>query len=444
MSREIDLTPDAKARAAGLRLSPWDERAEASLLGSILRDNSLLSDVLNLVRAGSFYKYAHQVLFDCMVELIVVRAVPADAVTVADLVQDRELQEDIGGYQYLIELWEAATISHALEHAQIVRGYAIKRALLRASKTIEELALSPGSDWQCALDGAEASLFAISGKVRTTEIVPFSKAVDEMLDRMDARKKRQEERLLLTGITAIDRVLDGIDEGNLICIGARTGIGKTVLAMNLAFNIAEQGRPVLVVSLEQSRVELAERVVSSRSQVEAWRIRKGLLLETQEASFFTAVSDVKGSKVFITDTPGQTVMTIAAAIRQKVAKDGVTAVFIDYLQLIAPDDERAKRHEQVGKMTRDLKLVARQTGVRIFILAQINRESEKSGDKRPRLDQLRESGSIEQDSDIVLLLHRPDKTASEMEVIIAKNRHGLESIVSVYFDKNRLKIMDVV
>lgn len=427
------------------RMPPWDDKAERAVLGAMLRENSCILAVMKLIRAASFYKQCHQLMFDCIVEIVVVLGMPADAVTLGNEVYQRDAVADIGGYGYIVEIWEAApSVANAEDYAQIVRGCAIKRALMRVGHEIEAAAMHPGDDWKAVLDQAEKAIFEISKKVRKAETVHFGARVDEMVDRMDARKTRKEGQLLQTGIKSLDKITGGLDEGNLIVIGARTGIGKTIVSLNLAFNFAEEGHPVLLISLEQPGVELAERVISSRSNIEAYCIRQAIIQESQEKQFFDAIDSVKKTPVWISDTPRQTVIDIVAAIRQMVHKHGVKCVFIDYLQLISSEDRRVQRHEQLAEMTRQLKLAARETGARVFLLAQIGRESEKGVDKRPQIHQLRESGATEQDADVILLLFCEDQTTSEMDVIVGKNRHGLTGVAKVHFDRRRLKIMDRV
>ncbi len=428
------------------RLASWASIYDASApaLGAMLRDNALVHQMMQIVRPASFYKYAHQLIYDCIIELVVAKAGVADPVTLANLLQERGSVEDVGGYGYIAEVWESAGALHVAEHAQIVRGHAIKRAISVIGGEIRELAMEAGADWKVVLDEAEKKLFAVSKKVRSATTEHFATKVQEMLERMDQRKNRNAENLLMSGWTRLDKITEGIDEGNLVVIGARTGVGKTVVALNLAFNFAEEGHPVFIVSLEQPGVELAERVVAGRSNVEAFLIRKAIIEPSREAEFFRAVEDIKATPVWISDTPTQTILDITASIRQASHLHGIKAAFIDYLQLVTPEDRTMKRHEQIAEMTRMLKLVARETGVRVFLLAQINRESEKSGDKRPQLHQLRESGSIEQDIDVAFLLYCESQTTNQMEIIVAKNRHGICGTAHVHFDRRRLKIMDPV
>lgn len=424
-----------------LRLPPNDRAAETGLLGAMLKDNSVIPEVMQILRPASFYQYAHQLIFDAMSHIAVTLGQTVDAVVLANLLNEREEMSEMGGAAYLVTLWESSS-SNPVQCAQIIRGCAIKRAIALAAREIEEEAFAPGSDWKTVLDKAESLIFGISGKVRTTEVRPFSHSVTEMLERVDDIKTKKGSLIIPSGLTRLDAVIDGFDEGNLITIAARTGVGKTVAALNFCFNIAEQGVPCLFVSLEQPGIELAQRVVSSRGSIEAWRIRKGVILPEQEQDFLNAADIVKSSPVFLADDPDQTVMSTAAIIRQQVLKNKVQVVFIDYIQLMTPEDEKEKRHEQIGRMTRTLKKIARQTGVRIVMLAQINRESEKGADKRPYIHQLRESGSIEQDSDMILMLHRPDKESPVLEVIVGKHRHGVEAVVECRFDAARLRICD--
>jgi replicative DNA helicase len=426
------------------RLPPSDREAERSVLGSMLRDNSVIPEVMLLVNAKSFYQFAHQTIFHAIAEVFG-RQVPVDPVTLADCIHERGLTQDIGGAAYIVEIWDAApSVSNAIHYAEIVRGYAIKRALVRVGHEIEGLGYE-GGDWKHILGEAEKKLFAISSKVRKVTLKPFADAVTRCLDRMDARRTRDQDKLLMTGLRKLDAITGGIDAGNLVIIGARPGVGKTVLAMNLAFDIAEEGDPILIVSIEQEDIELAERMLSNRSNVPAYQIRRARLdLAADENKLLDAADWLKKAKVIISDEPTQTTTDICASIRQAKHKHGIRCCFIDYLQLITPEDTRIPRQEQVANMTRSLKLIARETGVIVFLLAQINRESEQGADKRPKLHQLRESGAIEANADVCWLLHCEDPTEPTIEVIVAKNRHGLTGPARMHFDRTRLKILDTV
>jgi replicative DNA helicase len=435
----------AEDRELEQRLPPHDQAAERSVIGSMLRDNSVIAPVTLVVNAKSFYQYAHQVLFDAIKDLFVNRRIPADPVTLADYLHEKNVMQDIGGAAYIIDLWDAAPSTSNVEHyAQIVRGSAIRRALIQIGHKIQGLGFECG-DWKEGLDEAERLLFGISQKVRTTETVPFADAVDGYLTIMDERAKNIDRKLLNTGLTHLDAITGGFGEGQLIIIGARPGVGKTILAMNLAFDIADEGHTVSVISLEQSKEELAERMLANRSGVPSYQLRNARIeLASDTDRFFEAVNDLKRSSVLISDTPKQTANDICAGIRMAVNKKKASAIFIDYLQLVEPEDKKVNRQEQVSEITRQMKLVARETGARVFLLAQINRESEKAADKRPQLHQLRESGAIEANADVALLLHCEDQTSNEMEIIVAKNRFGLNGIAKVFFDRKRLKILNRV
>lgn len=423
------------------RLPPSDRNAELAVLGCMLRDNACIATVITLVRAASFYQFCNQLIFGAITEIVMVENRPADPVTLADYLHERGQTADIGGAAYIIELWEAApSTGNVAQYAQIVRGFAIKRALIQVGHDIQEFGFE-GGDWQDILDRAEKRLYAISSKCRSTDAVHFSKAVQESMERIGKRSEKTSGEGLTTGFPSIDHIIGVMDEGDLVIIGARPSVGKTAFGMGLACVMAEAGTPFFVASIEQRRIELADRTIAAYTPLNTHLVRTGDIGHYAD-KVIAAGSRVSKLPIWIDDSAEQSVMDIVASMRRHRQQHNVRAVMIDYLQLITPDDDRANRQEQVAKITRRLKIATRELGMVTFLLAQLNRDVDKRADGRPKLSDLRESGAIEQDADIVLLLHPPEETGLQLEVIVAKDRKGARGSAMLAFDKATSRIIE--
>lgn len=422
------------------RLPPNDRDAERAVLGCMLRDNSTVADIVQVVRGTSFYHYAHRVIFDAIVELAVTRNVPADPVTLFDCLHETDQTGDIGGPAYIVEIWDAApATSNAVHYAQIVRGFAIKRALCHVGNEIAKIGMEPG-DWKEALDECEKKLSAISGKCRSSQIQHFSAAVRESIDRMGERSTNPARQGIVSGWPTLDKILGCMDPGDLVVVAARPSVGKTAFMMNLACLLTTNGVPVFVASLEQAAIELADRTLAAYAPLNLGMIRDGRIAGHEE-KLLNASSKISKLPITFDHNSEQSVLDIIASMRRSY-KNGVKVAMIDYLQLIQADDTRANRQEQVASMTRKIKIAARQIGIIVVLLAQLNRESDKRADGRPKLSDLRESGAIEQDSDVVMLLHTAAEDSLQMEVIVAKNRKGQKGSAILAFDKATSRIVE--
>lgn len=423
------------------RLPPNDRDAERAVLGCMLRDNSTIADVCQLVRGASFYQFSHRTIFDALVDIVVNENRPADAVTLADFLKETDRVQDIGGYAYIVELWDAAPVTaNAVEYAQIVRGMAIKRALFHIGTEIANLGMEPG-DWREQLDAAESKLGAISQKTRGTQIQHFSAAIREAIDRMGERSTNPERLGTVTGWPTLDKTIGCMDPGDLVIVAARPSVGKTAFMMNLACMLSTyDGSPCFVVSLEQAAIELADRTLAAYAPLNLELIRDGKIAGHEE-KLLVASSKISKLPITFDHNPEQTVLDVISSMRRSQQK-GVKVCMIDYLQLIKADDTRMNRQEQVATITKKIKIASRQLGLITILLAQLNRESEKRADGRPKLSDLRESGAIEQDADIVMLLHTDSEDSLQLEVIVAKNRKGKKGSAIMAFDKATSRIME--
>jgi replicative DNA helicase len=426
------------------RLPPYSRDAERSVLGSMLRDNDVIDDVVHIVREGSFYLDAHQKIFNAIVALRQNKE-PADLVTLAEAIQQKKQIEDVGGYAYLGELWDAApTAANAEYYAHIVREKALIRSLIHASTEVLRDAYDQAQAADEMVEAAERKILEIAEKGIVGEFVSLQQALSAAFDRMDARTG-QTGYDLPTGYLDLDEKTAGFHNSELVIIGARPSTGKTAFALNLLRNLSvDHNIPSFFVSLEQSRVELAERLLCCQAKVDSHKLRKGHLGAEDIQSLFAAGDQLGHAKMFIDDTPAQNMLRIAANARRLKAKHGIRIVVIDYLQLIDPDNRRDSRQEQVAVISRRLKFLARELQIPVVALAQVNRSSEDRQDHKPRLADLRESGSIEQDADTVMLLHRPEmhepgQHEGVLEVIVAKQRNGPTGEVTLTYLKQFMR-----
>jgi len=429
------------------RLPPQSRDAERCVLGSMLRDNICIHDVVTVVRDESFYFDAHQKIFKTIKE-IYDSGNPVDLVILANKLNELKLLEDAGGYQYLYDLWDAApTAANAEYYAQIVRDKGIVRALIHASNEILRDAYDQGQPADELLARAEREVLDIAEKGVTGTTSTLQDAIGLAFNRMDARAKGGYSDVsgIPTGYVDLDHLTAGLQNNELIILAARPSVGKTAMALNIIRHIViEEKIPVFLVSLEQARIELAERLLVCQARVNSHSLRKGTINGDENRRIIEAGSAFHDAKLFIDDTPSQTMLRIAANARRLKLRHGIRMVVIDYLQLIEPENRRDPRQEQVAQISRRLKFLARELEIPVVALAQVNRSSEDRQDHRPRLSDLRESGSIEQDADTVFMLHRPGKSDGGVEdniieIIVAKQRNGPTGEVTLSYLKQFMR-----
>ncbi len=433
------------------RVPPQSKEAEMGVLGSILRQNDVLNEVQQVVRADNFYYDAHKKIYDAIVETYN-SGKPVDAVILFEVLKQRQQLEDIGGPAYIAELWDAApTAANAEYYARIVREKAIVRNLIHANTELLRDAYDGTMPADELLGTAERRILEIAEKGTVGEMKTLEVAMKEALDRIDARSTGNLSEVgVPTGYVDLDNLTAGLHESELVIIAARPGIGKTAFALNLVRHaVVDERMPVFFVSLEMARVELAERLLACQSRVDSFKLRKGNLNSTDIGRLMDAAEQLKGTprepvKLFIDDTPAQTMLRIAANARRLKLKHNLRMVVIDYLQLIEPENRRDPRQEQVAQISRRLKFLAKELKIPVIALAQVNRASEDRQDHKPRLSDLRESGSLEQDADTVMILHRPgvfDREAGDniLEVIVGKQRNGPTGEITLTYLKEYMR-----
>lgn len=429
------------------RLPPHNLEAERSVLGSMIRDNGVIADVVNILRAENFYVFAHQKIYEALTTLAIERGQPADVVTLANHLREQQLIEDVGGYAYLSELWDAApSAANAEYYARIVRDKSIVRDLIHACNEIQRNAYDQAQPADELLDGAERQILDIAQLGLTGHTVTLQEAMNEAYDRIDSRKQHGHSSSgIPTGYLDLDNLTAGLQNSELVIIAARPSVGKTSFALNIVRHITvEEDLPVFFVSLEQSRTELAERLLCCQARVNSHSLRKGHLSDEDMQKLIAAGDVLRSAKLFLDDSPGQGMLRIAANARRLKLRHSIKLIVIDYLQLIDPDNRRDNRQEQVASISRRLKFLARELEVPVVALAQVNRASEDRQDHRPRLADLRESGAIEQDADTVMLLHRPElyepgQNENIVEVIIGKQRNGPTGDINLTYIKQYMR-----
>jgi replicative DNA helicase len=433
------------------RLPPQSREAERCVLGSMLRDNKIIGDVMQVIQhAETFYQDAHQKIFQGIVAFYD-KGENVDLVLLAEWLKQHKYLEDVGGYAYLAELWDAApTAANAEYYAKIVRDRSIVRNLIHVSTEILRDSYDQVQSADELLESAERKILDVAQRGLTGQTITLEEALSKAYDRIDARNMGEQRSIsgLSTGFLDLDEITAGLQNSEMILIAARPSVGKTAFSLGLVRNIiTRENAPVFFVSLEQSRIELAERLLCSQARVDSHKLRKGHLSGEDMQKLIEAGGILRNTRLFIDDSPGQGMLRISANARRLKLRHDIKLVVIDYLQLIEPDNRRDPRQEQVAQISRRIKFLARELQIPVIALAQVNRASEDRQDHRPRLADLRESGSLEQDSDTVLILHRPDRyepgqNEGVIEVIVAKQRNGPTGEITLTYLKEFMRYED--
>ena len=419
------------------RQPPFSLEAETGVLGSLMLMPDACDELVNIVRAEDFYDQANAKLFEHFM------AMHNDAKKIdMTLLRERLVQsgdfEMVGGAAGLAEIFTSVpTAAHAVYYAEIVREKATMRNLITTCTDILSSAYDPTEDSTTMLNTAEQRVFAIRESRQKSNLAEIDEVLQVAMDRLESRVRGEvQEGTVETGFTDLDRLTGGFHASELLILAARPGMGKTAFAMNIAENIvSKSNKPVLFVSLEMAAIELIERMLCSVAKVNGHRLRNGSLSAEDRKRLISVTGELSKVPLFVDDSPTRNISEIAGAARRIIRKQGgLGAIVIDYLQLIQPDDPKDPRQEQVAKMARRLKALARELKVPILCLAQLNRQAEDTRDHRPKLSHLRESGAIEQDADVVMFVHRKDYYKSsdddgddhqgEALLIVAKQRNG--------------------
>jgi replicative DNA helicase len=427
---------------SGARVPPHNLDAEASLLGAMLLSRDAIADAIEIVTAEHFYKPAHAHIFEAVVSLYGAGE-PADPVTVAEELSRAGLLEPIGGAGLLVSL-QASTpaISSAGKYARIVFEHAVLRRLIGVAGEIAEIGYSRPDDVTKAVDNAESLVYDVAqGRVSDT-LAEIRDLLDLNLDRLEQLYERGDTITgTPSGYTDLDELTSGLQPNALVIVGARPAMGKTSFALGMAAHAAiEAGRPVLLFSLEMSQLELSQRLLCQESRVDAKNVRDGKLTEADWKKISHGVGRLAEAPIWIDDNPNLTIMEIRAKARRLKSKVGdLGLIIIDYLQLMSGRSSAENRQVEVSEISRGLKILARELEVPVIALSQLSRGLEARQDKRPMLADLRESGSIEQDADVVMFIYRdevyhPDTSdLGTAEIIVAKHRNGPTGSIRLAF-----------
>lgn len=418
------------------------------MLGSMLRLNEVIADVAAILDGDDYYVDAHQRIHAAILALWE-RQCPADLVTVAQELERRGDIENIGGYAYLAELWDASpTAANAEYYAKIVRDCSIRRQLILAGTGIVKDAWDGVAAAGQLLESAERQMFRLSECGADGEAKHVSLGVAEARDRLDKIARGEQIAGITTGLADLDAKVIGFKPGQLIVVGARTSIGKTSLGLHFARHAAKLGNPVMLVSLEMQRIEIAERLLAMESGVDSRDLSRGKLGPADLEKLLEASDVVDTLPIHILDTPGMTALKIVANMRRMKRRHGIRMAIIDYIQLVEPEDRSVNRQEQVATISRAFKHAANELGIPVVVLAQLNRQSEARQVGKPKLVDIRESDAISQDSNITLLLWRPNEAAEanspvyDVELIVAKQRNGPTGDLRVEFVKRNMVFRD--
>jgi replicative DNA helicase len=443
---------EARQPSMAAKVPPQNVDAEVSLLGAVLIDEDVLTQVSDSVAADDFYDKRHQAIFAAMIELYE-KHKPVDLLTLSDQLKKKEQLDTVGGTEYLSELTNMVpTAAHAAHYGEIIVQKAMRRRLIKAAGDIAEFGYEEEQQIGELLEKAEAQIFAVSDKSLRNDLISLEQILTESFDRLDElHKDKSKIRGIPTGYRDLDKMTAGLQRSDLIILAARPAMGKSTLALNLAYNIAHLAKQaVLVFSLEMSKEQLVDRMLADAAGVDSWNIRTGNLTDEDFEKISNAMGEMAEAPIFIDDTPGVTVLEMRTKARRHAHTHPLGLIIIDYLQLMTGSSKHGdNRVQEVSEISRGLKLIARELNVPIIALSQLSRSVESRHPQIPQLADLRESGSIEQDADIVMFIYRedyynPDTDRQHItDLILAKHRNGPTGKVELYFHPERLKFMTI-
>lgn len=426
------------------RVPPQDIDAEMALLGAMMMSREAVADVIPIINRENsewFYLPAHQKIFELLLDVYDDPSKAIDLIVISDVLRRRDLLDFIGGQDYLIQLAESfADWANTEYYAEIVRDKGMLRDLIRCAHEISDQAYNSLDEAKHILEFTEQRILAVTEKRVRVHAIKIEKVMVRLAQQLNV-KDDSIQRGLPTGLNKIDAITGGLQKGDLIVIAARPSMGKTALGLTIAINIAKNQIPVALFSMEMSQDQVAERALCAHKNVDMQLIRNQRLSEKNLYDLLSGCNDFNNVPLFIDDTPGMTSLELRSKARRMHHQHNIQAVVIDYLQLMyLPKAEN--RQVEIATISRSLKSLARELNIPIIALAQLNRMPEGRSDKKPLLSDLRESGAIEQDADVVMLIHREeyyrpddDEVKNQAEIIIAKQRNGPTGNVKLYFNK---------
>ncbi|NLX92104.1 MAG: replicative DNA helicase [Firmicutes bacterium] len=423
------------------KLPPQNLEAEQSVLGSMLIDKDALLEVGEILTSEDFYREVHQEIFRAIMHLAD-KNEPVDLVTICEELEKKNILEKVGGAAYLATLANITpTAAHAAYYAQIVREKAILRRLIRTATEIVAKSYDYVENVEEFLDEAEQAIFEVARRKDSRTFVPLKEALEETFEKLDQLKQKKGGITgLATGFFELDNLTSGLQDSDLIIVAARPSMGKTTLALNIAQEITVNNKkPVAFFSLEMSREQLAQRLLCSYGEIDAQRLRRGFLSADEWPKIARAVGPLSEAPLYIDDTAAISVMEMRAKARRLKMEKGLSAIFVDYLQLMKSQEKAENRQQEISAISRSLKALAKELNCPVVALSQLSRAVEQRVDKRPILSDLLESGGIEANADVVLFIYRDDYYYPETEkkhiaeIIVSKQRNGPTGKFELYF-----------
>ena len=447
MAEEKSTIPD--------KLPPQNIEAESSLLGSLMMDKDAFLKVGDFLESRDFYKRTHQQIYLAMEELFE-KGDPIDVLSIAARLKEKKQLDDIGGNVYLTELINSVpTAAHVMAYAKIVQKKRILRDLISVSQEIGTMGYDEAAETDLLLDKAEASIFAIAQKSFSQNFTQVKDDLEEAFERIDMLSKHKGgTRGVSIGFGDLDNILSGLQNSDLIILAARPSLGKSALATDIARRVSINHKiPVGLFSLEMSKDQVIDRLIASQAGVDLWKLRTGKLSSQGNDNDFARIQEAMGvlseAPLYVEDSSLQTMLKMRSMARRLQANKGLGLLIIDYLQLIEPRNPQSNIVQQISEISRSLKGLARELNIPVLALSQLSRAVEQRTPQRPRLSDLRESGSLEQDADVVLFIYREDKYRADptnqgiAEIIIAKHRNGPVGSVKLRFDEKTVSFSDV-
>ncbi len=435
-----------------LRVPPQDLDAEKALLGSVMLKSDAMHDIVDFIFDDSFYAERHRKIFRVMMDLYN-KNQPIDLLSVSSKLKDRKELEQIGGNMYLTELSEGVPSSaNAKHYGEIVYKKYVLRNIINAADHVAELGYAEQKELEQIVDEVESKILKATNVGTGQKFVQIKTTLDEAWQRLEKlqESKGEEMRGVKTGFAGIDNKLAGLQRSDLIILAARPSVGKTSLALDIArYSAIKHGTKVGLFSLEMASQQLVDRMLAAQSRVDSWKLRTGRISTDKEfANIQKSMADLSGAPIFIDDNSSNTVLTMRSVARKMKKEHGLDLIVIDYLQLIHPTKSYDSMVNQVTEISRNLKGLARELDVPVLALSQLSRAVEQRGGK-PRLSDLRDSGSIEQDADVVMFIHRDDKNNENSEkpgiaeILIEKHRNGPTGRVELYFNEKLSSFEDL-
>ncbi len=436
------------------KVPPNAVEIEEAVLGALLLEKEAIYRVYDLLQPEAFYKEAHQHIFKAIVELSSENE-PVDMVSVIEKLRKNKKLEEAGGDYYITQLtYRIGSIAHLEHHAKLVAEKFIQRELIRVTGEIQRRAFDVATDVVDLIDFSENEMYKVAEGNIKKQTSPIGSIVEDALDQIEAASKNKDELSgIASGFSNLDRITSGWQPSDLVILAARPSMGKTAFALNIARNVAVSNKPIVFFSLEMSSIQLVKRMIATETEIKQEKLKTGQLEDWEWQQLESRLPQLKGAPLFIDDTPGLSIFELRAKCRRLAREHGVRMIIVDYLQLMNAAGQ-ASREQEVSIISRSLKAIAKELDVPVIALSQLNRSvTSRQGEKKPMLSDLRESGAIEQDADIVIFIHRPemlgiteydDGTSSlgMADIIIAKHRNGATGDVRMRFEGQYARFAD--